>query len=985
MIPMRKIIISLVVVAAVIGSVWYFQYFFKATAQEPNRIIYAHEPLDGIEKIRSSSSHKAKEESKKARYDYLNRLYQDPKLGRIPNGAGILDVKIAKAIDEQAPIRKSSIGFDWKEAGPSNVGGRTRALAADLNDPETIISAGVAGGIWKSDDAGRNWRQVATNSQMSSVTSIAQDPREGFRNRWYAVGGEHSGSSSPFFIDSGTHYGTGLLYSDDNGENWQFVEVDGSRFRWNGTLSLNSRILVHPSNGALYVATNGRGVIRSTNGGRSWGATLNQQFAPRYTDVQTNRDGSILLQYLSGNAAGSREYTAGFYVSWDNGSNWELIESGQINLGDDGNGNPTARRGVIEFSYSNPNIAYAIVNNGRPTGEIADDISFYRFNFDPAQQSVSVRNLAFLLPAEMGESEEGTLPFNTQGDYNISLAIHPANENTVFLGFTNLYRIRNVTAFTAVTTFAEKRDVIIGGYGVIDDQGFGSFFYTDASGQRDQHPDHHLTIFPDPENRPDYMIAANDGGLYSTEEVLAEGLIEWENLNFGYNVTQFYHNSISPRDGQNIFIGGTQDNGSPYVLIDHPTAGSQSIGDVSSGDGSFSHFGFEFIYSSSQNGRVLRYSLSRNNEYGTNYQTPEGGSNIFLANSSNLPGAGGRQFVHPFAVDRATHGTMYYPAGSNAEGANFQLFRNRRIRFDQNTAQGAWEAIPNLNLGNQITALTTSTEPAGRVVVATSGNGTNELYVINEADSDNPRIQRRIIPNEFLGGNIHNIAINPENADEFIVVFSNYNVVSILHTTNNGLFFRNIEGNLAGTEATGDELFGLSVRTANILPYNGQNIYLVGTSAGLYSTTELNGENTVWVKESPGIIGDVPVTWIDSRPSDGTVVVATHARGAFWGKAEEMVTSLEDTQQPLQVELQPNYPNPFNPSTNIAFSLNQASRVNLEIFDMRGSKVATIVDDRLAAGEHQYAFNASNLPSGVYIYRLRAGQNELSRKMTLLK
>ncbi len=89
---------------------------------------------------------------------------------------------------------------------------------------------------------------------------------------------------------------------------------------------------------------------------------------------------------------------------------------------------------------------------------------------------------------------------------------------------------------------------------------------------------------------------------------------------------------------------------------------------------------------------------------------------------------------------------------------------------------------------------------------------------------------------------------------------------------------------------------------------------------------------------------------------------------------------------PKVFHLDQNYPNPFNPETNITFRLPKAADVNLTIYNMLGQKVETIVSDRLQAGSYTYSWNAENLPSGVYVYRIQAGNNTtVSKKMLLLK
>lgn len=88
---------------------------------------------------------------------------------------------------------------------------------------------------------------------------------------------------------------------------------------------------------------------------------------------------------------------------------------------------------------------------------------------------------------------------------------------------------------------------------------------------------------------------------------------------------------------------------------------------------------------------------------------------------------------------------------------------------------------------------------------------------------------------------------------------------------------------------------------------------------------------------------------------------------------------------PTEYSLSQNYPNPFNPSTNIEFTLPKISKVVLKIYNVLGQEVATLVNQELSAGKYNYEFNASNLSSGMYIYRLQTGNNVFIKKMTLLK
>ena len=88
---------------------------------------------------------------------------------------------------------------------------------------------------------------------------------------------------------------------------------------------------------------------------------------------------------------------------------------------------------------------------------------------------------------------------------------------------------------------------------------------------------------------------------------------------------------------------------------------------------------------------------------------------------------------------------------------------------------------------------------------------------------------------------------------------------------------------------------------------------------------------------------------------------------------------------PSIFELKQNYPNPFNPSTTIEFDLPKTSHVALKVFNILGEEVATLVSDRLSAGSYSYNWDASNLASGVYLYRLQADDYVETRKMVLMK
>jgi hypothetical protein len=88
---------------------------------------------------------------------------------------------------------------------------------------------------------------------------------------------------------------------------------------------------------------------------------------------------------------------------------------------------------------------------------------------------------------------------------------------------------------------------------------------------------------------------------------------------------------------------------------------------------------------------------------------------------------------------------------------------------------------------------------------------------------------------------------------------------------------------------------------------------------------------------------------------------------------------------PKEFRLEQNYPNPFNPSTVIEFTLPQRAHVSLELYDVLGRRVMTLVDGTLEAGSHRTVVDASRLAAGVFFYRLTAADRSMTKKMMVLR
>ncbi len=113
----------------------------------------------------------------------------------------------------------------------------------------------------------------------------------------------------------------------------------------------------------------------------------------------------------------------------------------------------------------------------------------------------------------------------------------------------------------------------------------------------------------------------------------------------------------------------------------------------------------------------------------------------------------------------------------------------------------------------------------------------------------------------------------------------------------------------------------------------------------------------------------------------------TIGSGTWRRPLSDMITAVKDSKNeiPTTYSLSQNYPNPFNPSTTISFALPSRSFVSLKVFDILGREQSTIVSGELQAGTYNRQWNAANLSSGVYFYRIESGSFSAVKKMMLLK
>ncbi|MEQ8471097.1 MAG: PKD domain-containing protein [Marinoscillum sp.] len=451
---------------------------------------------------------------------------KDPKLGYVPTERRIQAFLQTKDSRTKRQIQTDAIdGVKWVERGPTNVGGRTRALVFDPNDSENkkVWAGSVGGGLWYNNDitqATSQWQNVDDFWVNIAVTSIAFDPSDD--DVMYIGTGEG-------WFNSDAIRGAGIWKSTDGGSTFsQLSSTDNSTFYY-------VQKIVVASNGDVFAATRNGSVQRSEDGGASWSRVLNSGNV-RAADLEIAANGDI---YASLGIFSSPSV----YRTVDNGDNWtdvspSTISSGRIELAVAPSASSSTASTVI----------YAVKYDGDASG--SDDVSWVKRSADGGSNWSDLT-----IPTDLASGNEFT---RGQAWYDLILCVHPSDEDIVIMGGIDLHRTSDGgTTWTGVSQW----------YGGNDKP------YV--------HADQHAIVF-----RPgndDEAIFGNDGGVYYSQDVGSSSTPNFSGQNYGYNVTQFYALSMENSAGSNYFIAGAQDNGSQQFNF----VGLNPTIEVTGGDGAF--------------------------------------------------------------------------------------------------------------------------------------------------------------------------------------------------------------------------------------------------------------------------------------------------------------------------------------------------------------------------------------------------------------
>lgn len=466
-------------------------------------------PSPNFEEAEPDHQEEYEEEGKRDKYDRIDLAIQhevektrDPATGQVPRERLMVAYQVAERKRQQQTeeaTRGAIPNLSWRERGPNNVAGRVRTILIDEGDPsyQTVWTAGVAGGLWKStqiDAPDPKWQPIDDFFDNLAITSIAQDPND--PSIMYFGTGEG-------FYNSDAVRGLGIWKSTDQGDTWtQLSSTAGPDFYY------VQKLVVAP-NSDLFACTRNAGLQRSSDGGLTWtkvlGAGINGGIHDQVADLEISANGDLWA------GLGLIFSPGRLYRSTDGGDTWSAVMLPSTGF----------ERIEIACAPSDPNRLYVLTQD--PSTRACKNI----FRSDDGGLSWTATGN----PAALGMSNF----CRSQAWYNLIAAVDPNDPDRVFIGGIDLLVSNNAgQSWTQVSQW----------YG--------------GGGMQYVHADQHAIVF-EPGNASVFMVG-NDGGVYRSTngQSLVPTVLS---RNQGLNITQYYAGDLSPISRSDEFLAGSQDNG----------------------------------------------------------------------------------------------------------------------------------------------------------------------------------------------------------------------------------------------------------------------------------------------------------------------------------------------------------------------------------------------------------------------------------------
>lgn len=707
-------------------------------------------------------------------------------------------------------------------------------------------------------------------------------------------------------------------------------------------------LAIDPSNGeVIYCGTGeanslrsyypGTGIYKSTNGGASW-TSIGLTGTYSFGNISIN---PLNTQEIYTAAVGSlrrKNTERGVYKSTNGGTSWtqSLYVSDSVGAIDVAvvPNNPTKvfaamwerQRREDYIKYGGPMTAlYVSTNSGASWSVVTGGFPSNDATLGRISMDICRTNplVIYALTANADGYSRG-LYKSTDGGTSWTLINSSVANSSSYAWFNRICKVDPNNA----------NIVYCGGLYIERSTNGGTSFSTAYSTHVDQHA---LCFAPSNSN---YIVEGNDGGV----DYSSNGGSSWS-YSTSLPVTQFYAGDIDYLNPSTMF-GGSQDNS-----IHRSTNNSLIWTTTTGGDGFYcivDYTNSQIVYASNQHAAIYR---------STN------GGNSFSSISGALPGSGSNVFnwMTPFVIDKNTPTTFY--TGS------YTIYKSTN-------SMGSWTSIsPNLTNGHiqNFGTITTIDVAKSNPNVIYAGTDDANVWVTTNGGGNWTKVNSGL-PYRW----VTRVTVHPDSANVCYVTLSGYKVDStgshIYRTTNYGSSWTSIKGNLPDAP----------INDVVINPYYYSTLY-IATDVGVMVTTNLGAS---WSLLGNGMPQAIPCHDLTIHKPTGKLVVWTHGRSAYYTMTLVGVTQ-QNNEVPEKYTLYQNYPNPFNPKSKIKYQIAKSQiqnrKVLLVIYNSLGQEIQTLVNDVQSAGTYEVEWDGTNYPSGIYFYRLTAGDFNDTKRMILIK
>lgn len=742
-------------------------------------------------------------------------------------------MRVGRVVRSFDLVNPQPVAGAWEPLGPGNVGGRTRSIVIDPDDPAQIWIGSVGGGVWRSDDQGTTFKPVDDFMPNLAICCMVMDTQE---NPHVVYAGTGEG-----FYNNDAIRGAGIYRSPQQpGGRWALLpgsDKKDMQFMTRLAISPDGKTMLASSQNGESVAINGTanpkhsaGIFLGTKSASGWDSNWNktvgkdgQPITDDVADVKFHPTDNF--QAVAGGLFGKAWY------SIDGGNTWlETAHDHDWNYG----------RVELTYAAQDPSIVYALVDsNGGEVYKSSDGGKSYT-----------------QVPSTL--SIPGATILGGQGWYdNVIWAGDKQNALLLIAGGINLWLSQDGgKTFTDISDWTKSTSVHADQHAIVATADYGR---AGSAGSRS-------------------VFFANDGGIYRADDILTAGndpdrAHGWRSLNATYATTQFYGGAYNPGSGE--FMGGAQDNGTLELDKDDDITKWRT---TSSGDGGFcfSHprLGNTFF------GEYVNLDLVRSSDDGRTAQDLSGvvnwlpdGSAVWKADGLYIPDAKAAfndnldfdhkttNFVAPFAVD------MNAPNRIFAGGAQLWRTEDADAAITDNTGphwHSVKDAMPGKSPERLISAIAISPADSSLLWI---GYNSGRIFQTSNAKDALPKWQEvhvRDHQKSPLGRMSTRIVFSASDPKTVYLTFGGYETDNIWLSRDSGTTWSSIHSNLPK----------MPIYVVTQHPVKPQILY-VGSELGVF--TSQNGGGT-W---SPANTGPASCSVQDLFWKGRELVAATHGRGMF--------------------------------------------------------------------------------------------------------